>query len=109
MFRNYDRAGHTYGDLWCRSSSTDQDKLAVYSASRSYDGALTIMVINKTGAAISSKLSIANFTPSGPAGRYQYSGAKPSSIVHRGNVTIQPSGTSLRYPANSITLLVIPR
>jgi hypothetical protein len=108
MFRNYDGAGRTYGDLWCRSSSTDQGMLSVYSATRRSDGALTVMVINKTGAAISSKLSIAHFIPGAPAARYEYSGANTGAIVHDADVTIQPSGTDVAYPANSITLLVIP-
>jgi hypothetical protein len=109
MFRNYDGAGGAYGETWCKATSANQGTLAIYSAQRTADGALTVMVINKTGQSRSSTLSLANFVPGGAAQRYEYAGSNVSAIEHRPDITVVPSGTTLTYPPNSITLLVIPR
>ena len=34
MYRNYDGHGGSFGDTWARATSTDQDKVAVYAATR---------------------------------------------------------------------------
>ncbi len=109
MYRNYDGQGGSYGDTWVQSSSADQDQLAVYGAQRSSDGALTLMVINKTGNDVASNLSLADFTPAATAQVYTYSGANASAIVRGADLPVSASGFTATYPANSITLLVIPQ
>lgn len=108
MYRNYDGHGAAFGDTWVRSTSTDQSQLAVYGAQRSSDGALTLMVVNKTGSALTSPLKVSNFTSSASSAQvFQYSGANLSSIRHLADAPL--SVGTVTYPANSITLLVIPR
>ncbi len=109
MYRNYDGQGGSYGDTWVRSSSADQGQLAVYGAQRGADGALTLMVINKTGNDMSSNLSLADFTPAATAQVYTYSAANASAIVRGADLPVNASGFTATYPANSITLVVIPQ
>ncbi|MBB3128456.1 hypothetical protein FHS19_003110 [Paenibacillus rhizosphaerae] len=118
MYLNYDGKGSKYGDTWVESSSGDQDKLAVYGAQRSTDDAVTLMVINKTDSDLTSSLTLKGYMPSKQTAQvYSYSSADLNAIV---NV---PGGAAIgkiegrgvpeheivyTYPANSITLLVVP-
>ena len=108
MYRNYDGAGAGFGETSLQASSTDQDSLAVYAAQRSSDGALTLMLVNKTGRDQSSPISLANFQPAGTAQVYQYSSANLAAIVRQADLSIPSATFTAVYPANSITLLVIP-
>ena len=108
MYRNYDGQGGTYGDTWIRSTSANQSKLAIYGAQRSDDGALTLMVINKTGENLSSDLNLSGFNPGGSAEAYRYSKANLGTIVHQADQTVGANGFRATYPANSITLITIP-
>ena len=74
MYRNYDGRGARFGDTYVQSQSSDQSSLAVYGATRSSDGALTVMVINKTGAAVTWPLSLSGFQPAGAAQTWRWSG-----------------------------------
>lgn len=109
MFRSYDGSGGQYGDTWVQSSSADQGQLSVYGAQRSGDGALTLMVINKTGGDLTSALSLAGFTGAAAAQVYTYSGANLGAIVRQPDQAVGASGFSASYPADSITLIVLPR
>jgi hypothetical protein len=108
MYRNYDGAGHGFGDQAVQSSSTDQALLSVYAAQRSSDGYLTIVVVNKSGASKTVPLSLSSFTPSGAAAVYRYSDANLSAIVQEANQPVAASGFTATYPANSVTLFVVP-
>ncbi|GIF02744.1 endoglucanase [Actinoplanes siamensis] len=109
MYRNYDGAGSRFGDVSVSATSSDQGQLALYAAQRSSDKALTLMIVNKTGDNLTSSLSIAGFRGRGTAQRYTYSTADLTSIVRNDDLaTTQPS-INATYPANSITLLVLPR
>jgi Glycoside hydrolase family 44 len=105
MYRDYDGAKSTFGDMGVSAVSADQSQLSVYAARRSSDSSLTVMVINKTGNDLTSNFNIANFTPNVPnAAGFIYSGAYPNFIV-----PLAPSPanlTSRTFPANSVTLLV---
>jgi hypothetical protein len=109
MYRNYDGRGGAFGDTWIRSTSTDQSKLAVYGAQRASDGALTMMVVNKTAGALTSPLKVTGFTGAASAQVYQYSAASLGSIKRLADTTVSAGTVTATYPANSITLLVIPR
>jgi hypothetical protein len=109
MYRNYDGAGGRFGDVSVSATSSDQGRLAVYAAQRSSDKALTLMVVNKTGEDLTSALSIAGFTRNGIAQRYTYSPADLTSIVRGDDVAAKRGAIDATYPANSITLLVLPR
>ncbi len=106
IYRNYDGIGGTFGETGVQSSSADQSQLAVYAALRS-DLNLTVMVINKTGGDLSSTVSLANFS-AGPAAKvWRYSAVNLNGIVAQSDVAVN-GGISAVFPANSITMLVIP-
>ena len=116
LYRNYDGAGSAFGDQAIVSTSADQGKLSVYGAMRSKDNVLTIIVINKTYGDFTSTLSLDNFTASGPAQAFLYSSANLKAIASQPGLTVTaPSGASTTstlsttFPAQSISLLVIPK
>ena len=80
----------------------------MYAARRTNTGYLTVMVVNKSGASQTSALSLSGFSPSGPALVYRYSDANLTAIVHEADQTVTTSGFTATYPANSITLFVVP-
>lgn len=108
MYRNYDGSGGRFGDTGVSAASADQSRLAVYAAQRSSDSALTLIVINKTGGALAGNLSLAGFSPSGSAQVYRYSDANLNAIQHLANQAVSAAGFSATFPANSITLFVVP-
>ena len=109
MYRNYDGAGSRFGDVSVSATSSDQGQLAVYAAQRKSDKALTLMVINKTGEDLTSSLSIAGFNRRGTAQRFTYSPADLTSIVRGDDLAANRDTIDATYPANSVTLLVVPR
>ncbi|MGB6743570.1 MAG: glycoside hydrolase family 44 protein, partial [Terracidiphilus sp.] len=121
MYRNYDGNDSTFGDTYLYATSTGtsgdaEGQLAVYAAQRSSDSAVTIIVINKTYGPLTSTLSLQNSTiTSATAQAYLYSAANLSAIVAQAAATVTPpsgSGTTstitYTFPAQSITLLVVP-
>jgi hypothetical protein len=108
MYRNYDGLGSTFGETSLQAASADQNKLAVYASRRTSDGALTLMVINKTAQALSSTLSLAHFSPGASAQVYRYSSANLNAIVQAAYQPVTAGGFTASFPANSITLFVIP-
>jgi len=109
MYRDYDGAGSRFGDVSVSATSSDQGQLAVYAAQRSTDKALTLVIINKTAADLTSALSIAGFNRNATAQRYTYSPADLTSIVRGDDLTANRGTIEATYPANSITTLVLPR
>jgi len=108
MYRNYDGQGGRFGDTSVQATSSDQGKLSIYAAQRG-DGALTLIVINKTKGALSAALGLAGFQPVGnSASVYRYSAANLQTITHAANQPVTGSGLSASFPAESITLLVLP-
>jgi hypothetical protein len=108
MYRNYNGAAGKFGETSVRATSTDQGTLAIYAAQRAGDNALTLIVINKTGTAQTSPVTLNGFTPATSAQVYRYSTANLNAIVAQPAQPIAPSGFSATFPANSITLVVIP-
>jgi hypothetical protein len=106
IYRNYDGAGGQFGDTAVNSTSTDQSQLSVYGALRSSDGALTVVVINKTTAAIQTGLTLANFSAAGSAAVYTYSSANLSQITAGTPVTVASNAVSYNFPAYSVTVFV---
>lgn len=107
IYRNYDGIGGTFGETSAKSTSADQGQLSVYGALRS-DGNLTAIVINKTGQDLSSALTLANFSAASTAAVWRYSPANLNAIVEQPAVSVGGGQISTVFPANSITLLVIP-
>ena len=107
MYRNYDGSGHGFGDNAVLASSADQGRLAVYAAQRSADGALTMLVINKSASDLSSPVGLAGFNPQPVAAVYRYSQANPAAIEHAADQAVTASGFTATFAANSITMLVL--
>jgi hypothetical protein len=108
LYRNYDGAGAKFGDVSVAATSTDQGKLAAYAAERSSDGTLTLVVINKTGDTLTANLTIANRLSPAAAEVYRYSPANLAAIPRLFDQPVSGNGFAASFPANSITLLVIP-
>ena len=117
IYRNYDGHKSTFGNTALSSISSNQGMLSVYGAVRSSDNAITIVVINKTYGPLTSTLSLANYpeTSVGTAESFLYSNANLSAIVAQPGVTVTPpaaasttSTITTTFPAQSITLLVVP-
>jgi hypothetical protein len=109
LYRDYDGRGGQYGDIWIHAASADQAKLALYGAVRSSDHVVTLVVINKTEAALTSPLSLAGFRPASRAQVFRYSAANLGGIVPQPDQAVGPSGFTATYPARSLTLVVVPR
>ncbi len=107
MYRDYDGDGSTFGNVSVPSRSADQGQLSVYGATRSADGALTAMVINKTGGPLTSSLSLGGFGAGTQASVYRYDATDPSAIVHQPDQSVGADGLTPTFPANSITLVVV--
>jgi hypothetical protein len=104
MFRDYDGKGGSFGDRWARSQSSDQDRLAVYGATRSRDGKLTVVVVNKSGEELSSKLRVKGFRAKGKARAYRWAGGEISRV--KGG-RVRGGKLAASYPARSITMLAL--
>lgn len=104
MFRNYDGSGAQYGDTWVNASSSDQGQLSVYAAQRSKDNAVTILVLNKTTADISTTLALSGVTLPSTAAAYSYTGANLTKIVSASSASIANNSISYKFPAYSATL-----
>ncbi len=108
MYRNADGAGAGFGDTAVHTESGDQGRLSAYAARRSADGALTVMVINKTGGDLTSTVSLAGFAAAGSVEVWRYSAADLGAIARAADLP-QPGGSLVAtFPASSITLLAIP-
>ena len=108
MYRNVDGAGSGFGETSVHAASSDQGRLSAYAARRAGDGALTVVVINKTGGGLTSAVSLAGFAPAGSVQVRRYSAADLGAIVRAADLP-QPNGSLVTtFPAGSITLLVIP-
>ena len=108
LYRNYDGNGGQYGNTWVHSASSDQGKLSVYGAIRAADGALTLMIINKTNMNIVSPVHLSHFAAASSAQVYRYSAANLKAIVPQPKLTVSASGFTAPFPANSATLIMIP-
>jgi hypothetical protein len=116
IYRNYDGANSTFGDMALTSTSANQAALSVYGALRTSDNAVTVVVINKTYGDLTATLSLANLTPNGAAKVFLYSNANLAAIVAQPDLTVTPPPTgsttstlNTTFPAQSITVLVVPK
>ena len=106
VYRNYDGLGSRFGDVSVRAVSADQAQLSVYAAQRSTDGALTVVVINKTAVAQTGDVAIAGFAGAPTAAVHRYSPANLGAIVRQADQPVAGPFSTV-FPANSITLLVL--
>ncbi len=83
LYRDYDGAGGKFGDLWIRSVSADQSRLAVYGARRTADGNYTLMVINKSDQALTSRLDLTGIPATSAAQVYSWTGGAIRRLADR--------------------------
>ena len=115
IYRNYDGAASEFGNMALDSTSSDQGSLAVYGALRTSDKTVTVVVINKSYANLTSTLSLPHLQASGAAKKFLYSNANLSEIVAQPDATLlapaagsTTGSISTVFPAQSITLFAIP-
>src|SRR5581483_9598694 len=111
--RNYDGSKSAFGDTSVLTTVPNPDHVSAFSAVRSSDGALTVMLINKDTATPgpSVSVSLAHFQASGVAHVWQLTGSPGSSvnsINHLSDINFTSNTINLPLPAQSVTLLVVP-
>jgi hypothetical protein len=107
LYRNYDGAGHGFGDQSVQAASADQEALAIYAAQRSADSAVTVLVINKTSGDLTGAVHLAGFDPAAAAAAYRYSDADLDHIQRLPDQAVDASGFSALFPGDSITLFIL--
>lgn len=105
MYLNYDGKGGRFGSTSVRATSSSQEQLAVYAARR-VDGALTLMVVNKSPQEQRTTLNLNNFAAAPTAAVYRYSGANLKAITREANIAVA-SSFAANFPGDSITLIVL--
>ena len=108
IYLNYDGHGSRFGDVWIKSASEDQGRLSIYGAQRSSDHTLTLIVINKSHDDLTSNLSLAHFDPAPAAKVFRYSSAALDAVIPQADQPVTAAGFSATFPAQSITLFMIP-
>jgi hypothetical protein len=108
MYRNVDGKGGRFGNTAVQATSSDQGQLAVYAARRGPNGALTLIAINKTGAKLTSTITLQHFAAAASAKTWRYGAANLAAIQHLKDVAVANNAIKATLPANSITLYVVP-
>jgi hypothetical protein len=107
MYRNYDGNGAKFGDSSVSTGVPQPDDVAAFSAIRSSDGALTVMLVAKTLTDDTpATIDISGFTAGGPIERWQLDAA--SGIARLGDTAAIGNDVMLVLPPQTVTLLVIP-
>ena len=107
MYRNYDGNKSTFGNISVSATAPDPDELSIFAAIRTNDSALTIMTINKTFSAktnVTLQFTNALLTSTGTVWQLNASNA----IARLPDITNVSSQFTYSFPAQSITLFVIP-
>jgi len=108
IYRNYDGNKSTFGDTSVAASGANPDNVAVFAAQRTSDGALTVMVISKyLSGTTPVSVALSNFSAAGSAQAYQLTSA--NAITRLTDLTVSGSAVSFTAPAQSVTLLVLPK
>lgn len=107
IYRNYDGKRSAFGDVSVHAAAPNPDELSAFAAVRSSDGALTLMIVNKVFTATPATVTVANFTAAGAAEAWQLTAL--NRINRIADVPVSGATLSITVPAQSITLLVIPR
>jgi len=107
LYRNYDGNQSAFGDTSISATAPNPDTVATFAATRSTDGALTLVVINKQlSNAAPARVTLTNFLPSGTAQLWQLTSA--NSITRLSDVAFTGNTFSNSLPPQSITLFVLP-
>ena len=107
LFRDYDGAGGQFGEIGVQAVSTDQTQLAMYAATRATDGAMTLVVLNKTPGNLAAAISLNNVPGTSAAKVYEYSGSNLRQITPVANAAVQGGVLGYTFPAYSATVFVV--
>ena len=119
MFRNYDGNMSLFGDQSVGANVANPDQVDAFSAIRSSDGALTVMVINKNlydpnnpSATTQVTIDLSNFASSGIAQDWQLAAINPSdqtrtSITHLSDIHVTGSSFTMTVPQESVEIFVL--
>ncbi len=106
MYRNYDGKNGAFGSLGVSDGTPDPDTLSSFASVRRSDGALTVMVINKSLTMPTSiALSVLHFKGT-TAGVWQLTSA--NAITNLPPAALSGGSLTTTLPAQSITLFVVP-
>lgn len=107
LYRNYDGKKSGFGETSVQANVPNPDALSAFAALRASDGALTVMLINKTpDAPAPVTLALANFAPKGAIQVWQLTAA--NAIARQKDLPASGSTLRLTVPAQSVTLLILP-
>jgi hypothetical protein len=112
IYRNYDGKMSKFGETGLQATSADQGKLSVYAAKRKSDGALTVIVLNKTYGDLRSSVGLKGVKVGGSAKVFRYSNANLAAIVPESDAAVSDAGSGTGkieadFPAQSMTLFVV--
>ncbi len=108
MYRNYDGAGSSFGDVSVSAAVPNPDDLSAFAALRQRDGALTVMVIGKVlNGDTAVTLALAHARAAGTAKVYRLTAS--NTIQHLADVGWSGGVLTDTVPAQSITLYVLPQ
>jgi hypothetical protein len=107
LYRNYDGNRSAFGDTSVGAAVPNADVVAAFAATRTSDGALTVMAINKAlSGSTSATITFANFAARGIAQPWQLTSA--NSITRLADVAFGGGAFTVMLPPQSITLFVVP-
>ncbi len=105
MYRNYDGQNRGFGDTSVSAIVPNPDEVSSFASVRTSDGALTVMVINKTEIAQAATINLANFAGNGAAQVWQLTSA--NQINQLANISVLNNAINTNLPPQSITLFVV--
>lgn len=108
MYRNYDgqgTSGSRFGEISLGAMTTDVDEVSAFASMRESDGAVTVMLINKSTEPLATTLALPAALAGTAAERYTYSQADLSQILRGEDLVLGGEASSIELPGYSITLL----
>lgn len=106
MYRNYNGQDGAFGSISVSDMTPDPDTLSSFAAVRRSDGALTVMVINKSMSAPASVLLSVSHFAGAAAQVWQLTSA--NAITRLPDAALSGGSLSAPLPAQSVTLFVVP-
>lgn len=104
MYRNYDGAKSSFGDVSVSASGPNPDVLAAFASQDSATGSLKVMFVSKALMGDTPvTMNLSNFVAAGGAQVYQWTGAT-NAITRLPDLTT----STFSVPPQSITLIVVP-
>ena len=106
LYRNYDGAGHGFGETSVQAASADQGMLAAYAALRGAH-TLTLVLINKTPDRLAVPVTLAQ-PVTARAQMFSYSGADLAAIHNLAPVPFSAGSANMVVPGYSMNIVVLP-